>query len=239
MFKVVWVARFRENMTREDGSAYWTDVHGPLGLRVDALEGYVQNHVVGTIGASGIIDADPAFDGYSCEWFEDREAFETMLASPEWQAVVEDGPKVFAMGSLHGMSSVVEQRVMLDGPRSPFKVAWFARFRPDLSRSEASDYWLNVHGPIALEAGGFDRYVQNLVVGSLGPNGVGDDPVRYDGFSECWFESQEADERAVAAAGWKQLVDDGPNLLDMAALERVMSVVVEERVTRPEPNGGR
>ena len=39
MFKVAWVARFREGMTREQGSAYWTDVHAPLGLRVDALKG--------------------------------------------------------------------------------------------------------------------------------------------------------------------------------------------------------
>jgi hypothetical protein len=238
MFKVAWVARFREGMTREEGSAYWTDVHAPLGLRVGALKGYVQNHVVGTIGAAGLVDAEQVFDGYACEWFDDREAFETMLSSPEWQVVMEDGPKVFEPDSLDGMSSVVEQRVMLDGPRSPFKVAWFARFRPELSRSEASDYWLHVHGPIALEAGGFDRYVQNLVVASVGADGVGDEPVRYDGFSECWFASPEAYERTVSSAGWKRLVEDGPNLLDMAALERGMSVVVEERVIKPEPKEG-
>ena len=62
MFKVVWVARFREGMMRDQGSAYWTDVHAPLGLKVDALKGYVQNHVVGTIGATGISDAERAFD---------------------------------------------------------------------------------------------------------------------------------------------------------------------------------
>jgi uncharacterized protein (TIGR02118 family) len=238
MFKAVWVARFREGMTREEGSAYWTDVHAPIGLRVAALRSYVQNHVVGTIGAAGLIDAAPAFDGYASEWSDDREAFETMLTTPEWAAVMEDGPKVFDPGSLDGMSSVVEQRVLLDGPRSPFKVAWFARFHPELTRSEASDYWLNVHGPIALEAGGFDRYVQNLVVGSISPEGVGDEPVRYDGFSECWFASEEAYVRAVSTEGWARLVEDGPNLLDMAALESGMSVVLEERVIKPEPEEG-
>ena len=235
MFKVAWVARFREGMTRAEGSAYWTNVHAPLGLRVDALKGYVQNHVVGTIGASGIIDADRAFDGYSCEWFDDCSAFERMLASPEWQAVVADGDKVFAIDSMDGMSAVVEQRVMRDGPHSPFKVVWFARWRPELSHADASDYWLNVHGRIALEAPGIDRYVQNLVVGSIGAEGVGNDPVKYDGFSECWFASREAYERSMETPEWKGLVEDGPNLLDLYALEQGMSAVVEERVIKPEP----
>ena len=235
MFKVVWVARFNPKLTRQQASAHWTDVHGPLGLKLDGMTGYVQNHVVGTIGASGIVDGERAFDGYSCEWFSDRATFERMLRSPEWQAVVEDGHEVFTMDSLEGMSAVVAPRVMRDGPHSPFKVAWFARWRGSLSRDEGSDYWLNVHGRIALAVPGIDRYVQNLVVGAVDAQGVGDRPTAFDGFSECWFADQIGYERAMATPEWEKLVVDGPNLLDMDALESGMSVIVEERVIRPEP----
>ena len=235
MFKVVWVARFNPELTREQASAHWTDVHGPLGLAVDGMTGYVQNHVVGTIGSSGIVDGERAFDGYSCEWCSDRATFERMLRSPEWQAVVEDGYKVFAMDSLEGMSAAVAPRVMRDGPHSPFKVAWFASWRGGLRRDEASDYWLNVHGRIALAVPGIDRYVQNLVVGSVDAQGLSDRPTAFDGFSECWFADRIAYERAMATPEWEKLVVDGPNLLDMDALESGMSVIVEERVIRPEP----
>src|SRR5579871_2968430 len=205
MFKVVWVARFNRGMSREQAGAHWTEVHGPLGLALDGLTGYVQNHVRGAITASGIGDGPPAFDGYACEYWSDRETFERGLRSPEWAAVVKDGGIVFEQGALDGVNAVLEERVMRDGPRSPFKVAWFAKWLPGLRRDEASDHWRNVHGPIALRVPEIDRYVQNLVVASIGGDGVDDAPTAYDGFSECWFADREAYERALRHPAWRTL----------------------------------
>jgi uncharacterized protein (TIGR02118 family) len=235
LFKVVWVARFNPQMTWEQASSHWTNVHGPLGRKLPGMTGYVQNHVIGTIGARGIADVERAFDGYACEWSANRAAFEAMLRTPEWQAVVEDGREVFATDAVTGMNAVIEPRVMRDGPRSPFKVAWFARWRPGLDRAQARDYWREVHGRIALDVPGIDRYVQNLVVASIDSDGISDQPAAFDGFSECWFASLSAYEQAMDAPQWERLVADGPNLLDADAVEAGMSVIVEERVIIPEP----
>jgi uncharacterized protein (TIGR02118 family) len=236
LFKVVWVARFNPRMTWEQASAHWTNVHGPLGRELPGMTGYVQNHVIGTIGARGVVDARPAFDGYACEWSSDRAAFEAMLRTPEWQAVVDDADEVFETGALADMNAALEPRVMRDGPRSPFKVAWFARWRRGLDRAQASDYWRDVHGSIALEVPGIDRYVQNLVVASIDGAGVSDRAAAFDGFSECWFASRTAYEQAMTTPQWQRLVADAPNLLDTDALETGMSVIVEERVIIPEPS---
>jgi uncharacterized protein (TIGR02118 family) len=234
--KVAYVARFKHGMTREAASGHWTDVHGPLGLALEGVTGYVQNHVRATSGAAGLSEADRAFDGYGCEWWADQAAFERGMKSPEWEAVVQDGYNVFEVDSLEGMSAVLEERVMRDGPRSPFKVVWFAKWLPHLSSEEASGHWLNVHGPIALGAPGIDRYVQNRVVASIDGDRITDRPAGFDGFSECWFADLDAYQQAVSSPEWALLVEDGPKLMDMEALEAGMSAVVEERVIRdPEP----
>ncbi len=238
MFKVVWVARFREGLTREEGGRYWTEVHAPLGLRAPHFVGYVQNHVRGAIGAGNVIeDGEVAFDGYSCEWWTDEAGFRESIASPEWRAVVEDGARVFDPGSLRGMCGVLEERVMRAGPAGPFKVVWFARFRPDVPRAEASEHWLRRHGPIALRVESIDRYVQNLVVAPLGATGVDHDvEMAFDGFSECWFADRDAFVRSVESDAWAELVEDGHAFLDMGALAG-MSAILEERTILPPPPG--
>jgi uncharacterized protein (TIGR02118 family) len=236
--KVVWVARFKRGMSAEEGSRYWTEVHAPLGLKAPHFVGYVQNHVRGAIGAGSAVTAgDVAFDGYSCEWWTDEAGFRESLASPEWKAVVEDGANVFDPDSLRGMCGVLEERVMRKGPAGPFKVVWFARFRSDVPRDEASEHWRRRHGPIALRVPWIDRYVQNLVTSPLGADGVDDDvEMAFDGFSECWFADREAFQRSLEAEPWAELIEDGYTFLDMDALVG-MSAILEERVILPPPPG--
>jgi uncharacterized protein (TIGR02118 family) len=234
VFKVVYVARFREDLTRALASAYWTEVHAPLAVGIPGFVGYTQNHMVGSIGPAGFVEAELAFDGYACEWWADRAVFERGMQTPQWAAVVADGPEVFDPNAFEGMCATIDQRVMREGPRSPFKVVWFARFRAGLERESANEHWANVHGPIALRAPGIDRYVQNAVSGALAPDGsVTDDPVAFDGFSECWFADEAAYVRAVESDAWQELVEDGRNFLDMGALSG-MSGVVDERIIVPE-----
>jgi uncharacterized protein (TIGR02118 family) len=233
MYKVVWVARLRSDRPREEMRTYWTETHGrEIGCRIEPMRSYVQNHVVGAIGAQGVSDAEVAFDGYSVHEYDDRATFEAALRSPAFADVVEDGPNVFEMGSMDGMSAVLDERIMRDGPTSPFKVVWFAKFRADIPRQAAADHWRDVHGPIALRVPGIDRYVQNLSVAAFDLDGEIDGELpAFDGFSECWYADHDAYLRSQESPEWDELYADGFNFLDVAALEG-MSAVLEERVIR-------
>jgi uncharacterized protein (TIGR02118 family) len=231
-FKVVYVARFREGMPRDEAREYWTDVHAPMADALPDMYRYVQSHVVGAIGAQGLKPgASVPFDGYSCEWWRDRAAFEAGMKTDVWRRIVDDGPEVFEPASLEGMSAALEERVIRDGPTSPYKVVWFANFKPGMSLEEASGHWLNVHAPIALRAPGIDRYVQNLVVGSIGTDGVTDGHVGFRGFSECWYADEAAYVRSQESEAWDELYRDGFNFLDVEGLEG-MSAILEERVIK-------
>ena len=232
MLKIVWGGVFRADVPVAEARAHWTEVHGPLGLKAAGLAGYVQNHVVAALGRREIVDGPVFLDGYSVQWWESEDAFSRALTSPEWDAVRVDDATIFDNTANRGTSAVLQPRVIKDGPRLPFKVAWFARFRPGLDPQEASDHWLR-HGAIAIESGEVGRYIQNLVVSGLGRGGAAtSDPVAYDGFSECWFADRAAYERAVASPSWARLEQDGATLFDMEALASGMSAVLDERVIR-------
>jgi uncharacterized protein (TIGR02118 family) len=231
MFKSVWGARFQEGVDRDEARAYWTNVHGPLGAKVPGSLAYVQNHLVGAVRPDGTPGGELAFDGFACEWWADRAAFDRAMRSPEWRAIVEDDANVFEAGSGDGLSASVEERVLRDGERAPFKLVWFLRFRPGLGRKEADRFWRERHAPLVLAVPELTRFVQNLVLGSLGPFGVEGQPVVYDGLSECWFADREAFVRASETAEWQRLVEDARSFIDMDALEG-MCAVVEERVIK-------
>ena len=101
---------------------------------------------------------------------------------------------------------------MRDGPRSPYKVVWFAKFREGMPRDEAVAHWRDVHAPIALRAPGIDRYVQNLAVASMNLEGIVDELPAFDGFSECWYADRDAYLRSQESEAWDELAADGFNV---------------------------
>ncbi len=231
MFKSVWGARFQEGIPREQARAYWTNGHGPIGAKVPWSTGYVQNHLVGSVGPRGLTEDELLLDGFACEWWPDRATFDLGMHSPEWQALVDDDNNVFAEGSGDGWCASVEERVLIDGERGPFKVVWFLRFRAGVDRSEADVHWQTHHGRLMRDVPGITRYVQNPVLASLGPLGVEGEPVVYDGLSEWWFADRDAYLRAVETQQWEQVLDDGATFLDLDALIG-MGGVVEERIIK-------
>ena len=150
------------------------------------------------------------------------------MQTSEWGKLVEDGDNVFDMTWLDGMSAVLQEYTIMDGPQSPFKVLWMVRFRPDLDRDYADRYWLNTHGAI-FKSLDIDRYVQNHAVAAVGGGGEGRDALRFDGFSECWFKDEEQFLRAVNSAAWAEAVEDGQNLFDM---NQMWGAVLSEQVRR-------
>jgi uncharacterized protein (TIGR02118 family) len=241
MFKTVRLAKFRPELSLDQGSRHWTEVHGPLGLAVPGLIGYVQNHCICSIDsivnatARTKRDERPLFDGFACEWHHDETAFVKDVTSAEWKKCVEDADLLFDRTSMRYMSALVEPRVVREGPRGNFKVAMFFRFKPGLSRDEASDHWLNVHGELVKKVPGMGRNVQNLVVSAIGGKGLSDEPVNFDGFVEMWFADRATFDKAVVSPEWvNDLRSDGDILLDRESMKG-MGAVVDERIIREEP----
>ena len=61
----------------------------------------------------------------------------------------------------------------------------FIKRKPGMSPEEFSQYWREVHGPLALALPGMRRYVQCHVVPSAYEKG---EPA-YDGVAQIWFET--------------------------------------------------
>lgn len=79
--------RARSDVDAEEALRYWRDEHPALVARVPRILGYVQNHCI--VGPDG---AQPPYLGVGEVWFESLEeaAAAAALASPEWQAVIDD-----------------------------------------------------------------------------------------------------------------------------------------------------
>ena len=228
MFKVAWFARFRQGMSGPDARRHWAEIHGPLGKQVPGLEHYVQNHVIGPLPTlSGTSDERTQFDGYSCGWWTDSEAYNASLETPEWARLGEDGHNVFDMAWFSHMSARVAEHPMIEGPMSPYKVVWVVRFKQGMDRRDGSRYWREVHGPI-FKSLDIDRYVQNHVVEST----IDGASVGFDGFSECWFKDEAQFMRAIESSTWAAAVEDGLNVFDMSNL---WGARLSERVIKSSP----
>ena len=59
MYKVVWIARYRNDMTKQRASDYWATLHGPPMKEVSPVAGYVQSHVQGPLpSVSGVAEEE-------------------------------------------------------------------------------------------------------------------------------------------------------------------------------------
>lgn len=76
----------REDFTKEQFVSHWKSTHAELCKQVPGLKRYATN----------IIDRDLfpncPYDGFSELWFESREAYDAMLASPEGKTLMADLP---------------------------------------------------------------------------------------------------------------------------------------------------
>ena len=84
MQKLVFIIQLRDDMTREEAFRYWREVHGPVAARLPGLRKYVQNH------ATSAPEGDLSFGGIAELWFDNPEAVESAMASPEWAATIAD-----------------------------------------------------------------------------------------------------------------------------------------------------
>jgi len=237
MLKHTTFVRFRPELDRDEADRRWRAELGPLELALPGLERYVQNPVVITTTNDGAVEGPPGFDGLTSMWFTDMGAFDAALASPEWVAAQLWAGEVFDLGWRGGEASAeIEERVrrvgmgaVADGvstpPGDPIKLIGLLRYRPDLSREDANNYWRTVHGRIALTIEEMGHYTQNHAIRGTAGRHV----AAYDGYSEAWFADFATYERAMASTPWRNLTADGPELFDMSVF---LSGIVRERVLK-------
>ena len=237
MYKVVWVARFKEGTDSDVARRHWSETHGPLGRKVPGIERYVQNHVTSALGFVGLSDERASFDGYSTCWYAHRSAFEESLTTPAWGAIGADSPNLFDDSCWAGWSASLDPRTIIDGPEGPFKTVWFVRFKPEVRADpqrtrDAHDRWITSHGgQFGVQVPGISRYVQNHVVAAIDSVGQNDEiPMEYDGYSECWFEDRAAFDLAMASEQWRRMNEDAVELFDIEYTVPLMSAVLAERV---------
>jgi uncharacterized protein (TIGR02118 family) len=107
--------------------------------------------------------------------------------------------------------------------RPMYKMIFGAKRRPGLSREEFGRYWTTVHAEKAKKVPGIARYVINLAPDLSGSGRE----MRYDGFAEVWFESEEAMRESAASPELRAVLEDEKNLFDLSTR---FSVIVTEHV---------
>ncbi len=88
------------------------------------------------------------------------------------------------------------------------KLVGLIRKRAGLSTAEFRKHWLDVHAPLARQFPGLRRYTVNFIDRETEPGAA------YDGFSELWFDSQEALEAAFASPIGTAIAADIPKFMD-------------------------
>lgn len=105
--KTLWTVRFRDDVAREEARRHWLQRSGPLALEVPGLTGLSQNHAVKAAGNEGLLGDTRPFegrvDGFFLAWFADRAALDAGLASPQWQAMLDDAQAFVAADGLRGV----------------------------------------------------------------------------------------------------------------------------------------
>lgn len=99
----------------------------------------------------------------------------------------------------------------------------FLQKRSDLTLEQFAAHWRGTHAVLCQRIPGLQRYAINIIDRELHPTAA------YDGFSELWFESQEAHDAAFSSPQGVELLADIPNFVEK--LTGVM--VTEERFIWP------
>ena len=87
MIKFVGLINRKPDLSVAAFLEHWQQRHGPIVARVPGVRRYVQSP---TLPRWYERRTPPAYDGMAELWFDDWEAWQAALRSPEWQAVQAD-----------------------------------------------------------------------------------------------------------------------------------------------------
>jgi uncharacterized protein (TIGR02118 family) len=227
MLKVIWIARFRQGMAKEEARAHWRETHGVLGADVPELDRYVQSYAVGPLPPE--TDAPP-FDGYSSGWYADDAAYTRSMASPEWAAIGADSDNLFDTPFFWGMSAFVDEHVLRAPQPGAVKIAAVVRFRDG-----GRERWVDAAEGALADVPGLAGCVLNVAGDAIGVEGRDSElALGFGGVAEYWFDDHTALMTALASPGWRAAQEATAAAVDADA---AWWALMEERLVKDVPVG--
>ena len=108
MYKVIFGAKRKAGMSREDFARYWLTTHADKGRNSPGLVRYVVNIAPDLTGGG----RELPYDGFAESWFESLDDMRISAQSPEWQEVLADEPNLFDVSTRFMV--VVEENVIVN-----------------------------------------------------------------------------------------------------------------------------
>ncbi|MCC0079396.1 MAG: EthD domain-containing protein [Rhodobacter sp.] len=229
------ITKARPGMSRAEFLDYWMNTHAPLVARIpeywEFTERYIQNETL-EIDAFGI--PKPDYEGVMETWQRANHGHPERLFSDTRlykEKVAHDGPNFADLGNCTVMEA--EPNVIIDGPRTGFKMFSFNKRRPDISHDQFVAHWGGPHADIVRSEPGihscFHRYVQHYVTPGTEKrfNGA-PSPFQFDGILELWFDAPEDLERLFTSRAYREkLHPDEDNFVQRGASLRFLLKEIE------------
>lgn len=182
MLHFYYFIRRKPSLSKDAFHAHWKDRHGPIAKQIPQLSRYLQSHQIPDVGF------ECGFDGVAEGWVKDFKTLETLRTGKEYvnEALVDERNFID-----HKRTDwlVTRDRPILDGPivEGQVKNVTLLRRKNGMSVKEFREYWADVHGPMACDLPGIERYVQSPTVDEAYKFG---EP-RWDGVAQWWTKDLE------------------------------------------------
>ena len=107
MYKMIFGAKRKQGMSREEFGRYWTTTHADKGKKVPGIVRYVVNLAPDLSGRG----REMAYDGFAEAWFESLDDMRAAADSPETRIVLDDEKNLFDLSTR--FTVVVEEHVIV------------------------------------------------------------------------------------------------------------------------------
>ena len=104
---MIFGAKRRPGMSREDFGEYWTTQHAAIAMKVPGIKRYVIN-LAPDLSGSG---AEQTYDGFAEAWFDSLTDMRNASRSPQIKDVLADEKNLFDLATR--FTVVVEEHVMI------------------------------------------------------------------------------------------------------------------------------
>jgi uncharacterized protein (TIGR02118 family) len=108
MHKMIFGAKRRPGMSREEFARYWLTVHAEKAKKVPGIKRYVIN-LAPDLSGSG---RELPYDGFAEVWFESEDAMRRSARAPETRVVLDDEQNLFDLSTR--FSVIVQEHVMVE-----------------------------------------------------------------------------------------------------------------------------
>ena len=108
MYKMIFGAKRKAGMSREDFGKYWLGPHADKARKVPGIARYVIN-LAPDLSGSG---REMPYDGFAEAWFANEDDMRRSSRSPELKTVLEDEPNLFDLSTR--FSVIVQENVIIE-----------------------------------------------------------------------------------------------------------------------------